>query len=235
MWGIDAIGYNVQTLKAIAPDAPVGSWSLILDPKWAAKFKDCGISILDAPDEVVSVVLIYLGKDPNSINPADLKAVEEVLGRIRPYVRMINSSQYIDSLANGDICLALGWNGDILMAKRRAEEAGQGVQIGLGLPKEGSVVWFDMLAIPADAPHTDNAYALINYLMRPDVAAANSKLVHYANGNAASLPLLDPTIRNDAGIYPTKDVTARLYPSLARTPEYMRLMNRAWTRFTTGR
>jgi len=235
MWGTDAIGYNLQKVKAIDPNAPVGSWNLILDPKWAAKFKDCGISVLDAPDEVVGVVLAYLGKDPNSENPADLKAAEDVLMKVRPYIRMIHSSQYIDSLANGDICVALGWSGDILQAKNRAKEAGQGVQIALSVPREGTVIWFDMLAIPADAPHPDNAHAFINFMMKPEVAAANSNIVHYANGNAAALPLLDPAVRNDAGVYPPKAVMDKLFPNLARTAEYTRLLNRTWTHFTTGK
>ena len=235
MWGTTAIGYNVKKIKAIAADAPVGSWQLVLDPKWAAKFKDCGISVLEAPDEVVGVILAYLGKDPNSEKPEDLKLAEDLLMKIRPSIRMINSSQYIDSLANGDICIALGWSGDILQSKNRAIEAGQGVDIALSVPKEGTIIWFDMYAIPADAPHPDNAHAFINFMMKPEVAAANSDLVHYANGNAASLPLIDPAVRNDPGVYPPKEVMDKLFPNLARSPEFTRLMNRSWTRFTTGK
>jgi putrescine transport system substrate-binding protein len=235
MWGTTAIGYNVKKLRAIAPDAPVGSWQLVLDPKWAAKFKDCGISVLEAPDEVIGVILAYLGKDPNSEKPEDLKLAEDLLMKIRPSIRMINSSQYIDSLANGDICIALGWSGDILQSKNRAIEAGQGVDIALSVPREGTIIWFDMYAIPADAPHPDNAHAFINFMMKPEVAAANSNLVHYANGNAASLSLIDPTVRNDPGVYPSKEVMDKLFPNLARSPEFTRLMNRTWTRFTTGK
>jgi putrescine transport system substrate-binding protein len=235
MWGTDAIGYNVKKVKAIDPKAPVDSWSLILDPKWAAKFKDCGISVLDAPDEVVGVVLAYLGKDPNSENPADLKAAEEVLMKVRPYIRMIHSSQYIDSLANGDICISLGWSGDILQSKSRAEEAKQGVEIAMTVPKEGTIIWFDMYAIPADAPHPGNAHAFINFMMKPEVAAANSNFVHYATGNAAAVPLLDPAVRDDPGVYPPPEVMAKLFPNLARSPEFTRELNRTWTRFTTGK
>jgi putrescine transport system substrate-binding protein len=235
MWGTDAIGYNVKKIQAIDPKAPLDSWSMILDPKWAAKFKSCGISVLDAPDEMVAVTLAYLGKDPNSEKPEDLKAAEDVIMKIRPYIRMIHSSQYIDSLANGDICLSLGWSGDILQAKSRAEEAKQGVDIALSVPKEGTIIWFDMYAIPADAPHPDNAHAFINYMMKPEVAAANSNVVHYANGNAAALPLLDPAVRNDPGVYPPKETMDKLFPNLAHSPEYTRLLNRTWTRFTTGK
>jgi putrescine transport system substrate-binding protein len=235
MWGTDAIGFNVKKVQAIDPKAPVDSWSLILDPKWAAKFKDCGISVLDAPDEVLGVVLAYLGKDPNSENLDDLKAAEEVLMKVRPYIRMIHSSQYIDSLANGDICVALGWSGDILQSKSRAAEAGQGVEIAMTVPKEGTIIWFDMYAIPADAPHPDNAHAFINYMMKPEVAAANSNFVHYATGNADAVALLDPAVRDDPGVYPPKEVMDKLFPNLARTPEFTRALNRTWTRFTTGK
>jgi putrescine transport system substrate-binding protein len=235
MWGTDGIGYNVKKVQAIDPKAPVDSWTLILDPKWAAKFKDCGISVLDAPDEVVGVVLAYLGKDPNSENPDDLKLAEDLLMKIRPYIRMIHSSQYIDSLANGELCVVLGWSGDILMAKQRAIDAGQGVEISLSVPKDGTIIWFDNYAIPADAPHPDNAHAFINYMMRPEVAAANSNLVHYANGNAASVALLDPSVRDDPGVYPPAETMAKLFPNLARSPDFTRLLNRTWTRFTTGK
>ena len=235
MWGTDAIGYNVKKVQAIDPNAPVDSWALILDPKWAAKFKDCGISVLDAPDEVVGVALAYLGKDPNSENLDDLKAAEDLLMKIRPYVRMIHSSQYIDSLANGDICVTLGWSGDILQSKSRAEEAGQGVEIAMTVPKEGTIIWFDMYAIPADAPHPNNAHAFINYMMKPEVAAANSNFVHYATANKDAVPLLDPSVRDDPGVYPPQEVMDKLFPNLARSPEYTRELNRAWTRFTTGK
>jgi putrescine transport system substrate-binding protein len=234
MWGTDGIGYNEGKIKAIDPNAPVDSWDLIFDPKWSSKFKDCGISVLDAPDEVVGVVLAWLGKDPNSESLDDLKAAEEVLMKIRPNIRMIHSSQYIDSLANGDICITLGWSGDILQAKSRAEEAGQGVNINMTVPKDGTIIWFDMYAIPADAPHPDNAHAFINFMMKPEVAAANSNFVHYATGNAAAIPLLEATVRDDPGVYPPKETMDKLFPNLARSPEFMRNLNRTWTRFTTG-
>ena len=235
MWGTDGIGYNVKKVQAIDPKAPLDSWNLILDPKWAAKFKGCGISVLDAPDEVVGVVLAYLGKDPNSEKPEDLKAAEDVLMKVRPYIRMIHSSQYIDSLANGDLCISLGWSGDVLQAKGRAAEAGQGVEIAYNVPKEGTIIWFDNYAIPADAPHPDNAHAFINFMMKPEVAAANSNFVQYANGNAASVPLLDAAVRDNPGVYPPPEVMAKLFPNLARSAEFTRQLNRTWTRFTTGK
>ena len=235
MWGTDAIGYNVRKIKAIAPDAPVNSWRILFDPAWASKFKNCGISILDAPDEVVGVILAYLGRDPNSEDLNDLKMAEEVLMKIRPYVRTVNSSEYINGLATDELCVVMGWSGDILQAKVRAEEAGQGTEIAMNVPIDGTVIWFDMFAVPADAPHPDNAFAFINFMMTPDVAAANSNYVHYANGNAASVPLLDPEVRYDIGVYPPPETMAKLFPNLAHTQEFTRALNRTWTRFLTGK
>ena len=235
LWGTDALGYNVQKAKQAAPGAPLDSWKVLFDPAWAAKFKDCGISVLDAPDEVIGVVLAYLGKDPNSENLDDLKLAEETLMKIRPYIKTINSSPYIDALANGDLCLVLGWSGDILQAKSRAEEAKQGVEIGMSVPSDGTIIWFDMYAIPADAPHPKNAHAFINFMMEPKVAAANSNFVHYANGNSASAPYLDPAVANDPGVYPPPEVMAKLFPNLARSQEFTRELNRTWTRFMTGK
>jgi putrescine transport system substrate-binding protein len=235
MWGTDGVGYNEGKIKAIMPNAPLDSWDMILEPKVVAKFKDCGVSVLDAPSELSAVILAYLGKDPNSQDPADLKLVENKLMSIRPYIRMIHSSQYIDALANGEICLALGWSGDVLQARDRAEEAGQGNVIRYYVPREGTIIWFDMYAVPADAPHPDNAHAFINFMMKPEVAAANSNFVKYATGNAASVPLVNEDVRNDPGIYPPPEVRAKLFPDLSETEEFTRLLNRTWTRFTTGK
>ncbi len=233
-WGTDGIGYNEAKIKAIMPNAPVDSWDLIFDPKILAKFKDCGVSILDAPAEVRSLILAYLGKDPNSQDAADLALVEKKLLEIRPYVRKINSSQYIEDLANGEVCIALGWSGDVLQSRDRAAEAGQGTVIKFSIPKEGTIIWFDMLTIPADAKHVDNAHQFINYMMDPQVAANNSNTVNYANGNGASLALVNDEVKNDPGIYPTTEVKAKLFPELATGEEYTRLLTRTWTRFSTG-
>jgi putrescine transport system substrate-binding protein len=235
MWGTTGVGYNEGKIKAIMPNAPVDSWDLIFDPKVVSKFKDCGVSVLDAPSEVLAVLLAYIGKDPNSQDAADLKLVEEKLMAIRPYVRMIHSSQYIDALANGEICLALGWSGDVLQARDRADEAGQGNVIKYFVPKEGTIIWFDMYAVPADAPHPDNAHAFINFMMKPEVAAANTNFVNFATGNAAAFPLVNEDIRNDPGVFPPPEVKAKLFPDLSETDEFTRLLNRTWTRFTTGK
>ena len=235
MWGTDGIGYNEGMIKQIDANAPVDSWSIVFDPMWAAKFADCGISVLDAPSEVVGAMLAYLGRDPNSHNDSDLKAAEERLLAIRPYIRMIHSSNYIDALATGEICLAVGWSGDVLQARDRAAQAGQGNVIKYSVPKEGTVIWFDMYAIPIDAPHPDNAHTFINFMMRPEIAAANSNFVNYATGNAASLKLINEYVRDDPSVYPPAEVKAKLFPDLAETPEFTRLLNRSWTRFTTGK
>lgn len=234
MWGTDGIGYNVDKIKQIMPDAPLDSWALVLDPKYAARFKDCAISILDAASDIRSIVLIYLGKDPNSQSADDLKLVEEQLMKIRPYVRKINSSQYIEDLANGDLCIAVGYSGDVLQARDRAKEAGKGVNVAYALPKEGSIIWFDMMVIPADAKHPRNAHLFIDYLMQPEVAANNSNAVHYPNGNLASEELINPEVKNDPSVFPSAEVKAKLSPELAVGDDYNRLLTRAWTRFQTG-
>lgn len=235
MWGTDGIGYNVEKVKKIMPDAPLDSWSLVLDPKVAAKFKDCGISILDAASDIRSIVLIYLGKDPNSQDANDLKLVEEQLMKIRPYVRKINSSQYIEDLANGDLCIAVGYSGDVLQSRDRAAEANNGVTVAYSVPKEGTIMWFDMMSIPADAKHPKNAHLFMDYLMTPEVAAANSNAVNYANGNLASEQFIDAAVKSDPGVYPPAEVKAKLSPELAVGDDYNRLLTRTWTRFQTGK
>ena len=235
MWGTTGIGYDEAKVRKIDPNAPVDSWSFIFDPAVISKFKGCGVSVLEDPTDMVATALLYLGKDPNSQSEADLKLAEDALVRIRPYIRTITSSQYIDALANGDICVAVGYSGDMLQARDRAAEAGKPVQIKYSIPKEGALMWFDTLAIPADAQHPDNAHRFIDYLMRPEVAAKNSDFVNYANANLKATALVNEALRNDPGIYPTPEVKARLQPNLSKSAEFTRLLNRSWTRFTTGR
>ena len=241
MWGTTGIGYNSDKVaKAVGKDAPVDSWSLVYDPKYASKLKGCGIAVLDSPSEITSTVLTYLGKDPNSQSPEDLAKVEELLLKVRPYVRYIHSSQYINDLANGEICVAVGYSGDVLQARDRAAEAAEQnktkpIEIKYSVPKEGTIIWFDMMGIPKDAPHPNNAHAFINYIMKPEVAAAISNYVNYANGNAAATPLVNEEVRNDPGVYPPPEVKAKLFPDLSETPEFTRLLNRTWTTFRTGK
>jgi putrescine transport system substrate-binding protein len=234
LWGTSGIGYNVAKIRERMPDAPLGSWRMFYDPAVISKFKACGVSVLDAPSEVVSTVLVFLGKDANSLSADDLAQAEKVLLAIRPYLRYVDSSRYIEDLANGETCLALGWIGDVLQARDRARDAGKGIEIKYSLPREGAIMFFDMLAIPADAPHPDNALVFINYMLRPDVAAKNSSFVNYANGNSASWPLLPDRLRNDPNLYPPPEVRAKLVPNLAQPASYTRLLTRTWTRFKTG-
>jgi len=235
MWGTTGIGYDADRIQAIMPDAPTDSWSLVFDPTVVSKFKDCGVSFLDDPTDMVSTVLLWMGKDPNSQSTADLKLAEEALLKVRPYIRTIHSSQYIEDLANGSICIAVGYSGDVIQARDRAAEAGKAIDIRYSIPREGALMWFDMLAIPADAKHPRNALAFINYLLRPEVAAANANFVAYATANSAALPMIDEELRNDPGVFPTPEVKARLQPNLAKSAEFTRELNRAWTRFVTGR
>ncbi len=234
LWGTSGVGYNEDKIKAAMPDAPIDSFAMFYDPKVVSKFKDCGVAVLDAPSEVVGTVLIYLGKDANSEKPEDLAAAEKVLTSVRPYIKYINSSKYIEDLANGELCLALGWSGDVLQSRDRAVEAGNGVKIKYLIPKEGAVMFFDMLAIPADAKHVKNAYLFIDYLLRAEVAAKNSNFVNFANSNAASFSMISEDIRNDRGLYPTDEVKAKLVPDLAESAQFTRLLTRSWTRFKTG-
>ena len=235
LWGTTGIGYDADKVRAIMPDAPVDSWALVFDPAVVSKFKGCGVSVLEDPTDMVGTMLVFLGKDPNSESEADLALAEERLMAIRPYIRQISSSQFIEGLANGDLCIAIGYSGDVLQARDRAAEAGKPVDIRFSIPKEGALMWFDTLAIPADAKHPGNAHLFIDYLLRPDVAARNSNFVNYANANAASTPQVNEELRNDPGIYPDAATKARLQPNLAKSAEYSRQLNRAWTRFTTGK
>jgi putrescine transport system substrate-binding protein len=235
LWGTDGVGYNEDKILAIMPDAPVNSYDIFYKPEIVSKFKSCGVTILDAPSEVVGTVLLWMGRDPNSETPEDLAAAEKVLMSIRPFVRYVNSSKYIEDLANGEICLALGWNGDVLQARDRANEAKKGFKIKYNIPKEGSIAFFDMMAIPKDAKHVKNAHILINFLMRADVAARNSNFRRYASSNAASLPMVLDEVKNDPGIFPLPEVKAKLAPDLPESAKFARQLTRSWTRFKTGR
>ena len=234
-WGTSGVGYNEEKIKAALPDAPVDSFRMFYDPAVVKHFKDCGVTILDAPDEIVNTVLVYLGRTANSEKPEDLAAAEKVLMAIRPYIRYINSSKYIEDLANGEICLALGWSGDVGQSASRAKEAGKGNTIKYKIPKEGAVAFFDMLAIPADAAHPKNAHLFIDYLLRAEVSAKNSSVMHYASSNAAAYPLIDKAILDDPGIYPSAETKKHIVPDLPRSQAYTRLLTRMWTKFKSGR
>jgi putrescine transport system substrate-binding protein len=236
MWGTTGIGYNVKMVQQIlGPDARIDSWDIVFKPENLAKFKDCGVHMLDSADDIFPAALGYLGLDPNSTRQADLEQAAELVSKVRPYVRKFHSSEYLSALATGEICLVVGWSGDVMQARSRAAEAKNGVEIGYAIPKEGAQMFFDNLAIPADAPHVAEAYELINYLYRPEIAAKNSDFLSYANGNLASQKLIDPRIFNDKNIYPDEAALEKLFVITARDPATQRIINRLWTRVKTGR
>ncbi|MGA2188174.1 MAG: polyamine ABC transporter substrate-binding protein [Steroidobacteraceae bacterium] len=233
-WGTNGIGYNEKMVKQLAPDAPLDSWRLVFDPAVASKLAKCGISVLDSPAEMMRAVLNYLGRDPNSQLPKDLVDAEATLLKIRPFIRNINSSEYIEALANGDLCVAVGYNGDVLQARDRARDANKGIEIKYMVPKEGSILWFDMLAIPKDAPDPDSAYAYMNYIMTPQVSADISDFKRYATADSAAQALVLPAVLNDPDIYPPPEVRQKLAVQLADTPDQTRAITRMWQKFKTG-
>ncbi len=234
MWGTNGIGYNEKMVKAVMPDAPLDSWRLVFDPAVAAKVAKCGISLLDSPAEMMRAVYSYLGKNPNSQSADDLAQAEAALLKIRPYIRNFSSSEYIEALANGDLCISVGYNGDVMQARDRAREANKGIDIKYVVPKEGSILWLDVLAIPKDAPNPGSAHAFINYMMTPQVIADVSNFKRYANANLASQPLVLPAVKDDPGIYPPPEQRQSLAVQLADSPEQTRAITRVWQKFKTG-
>jgi len=236
MWGTTGIGYNIKAMHdRLGPDARIDSWNIIFKPENLAKFKECGVHMLDSSDDILPAALHYLGLDPNSTDPKELQRATDLMMRIRPYVRKFHSSEYINALASGEICLVVGWSGDIKQAQKRAVEAKNGVEIGYAIPKEGAQMWFDNLAITKDAEHVAEAYAFIDFMLRSEVAAKNSNLVSYANGNLASQKFIDKSVLDDKGIYPDAATMSRLYIVGARDQKSQRVINRLWTRVKTGR
>jgi putrescine transport system substrate-binding protein len=235
MWGTTGIGYNVKMAEKVLPGVTIDSWDIVFKPENLAKFKDCGIHMLDSADDILPAALSYLGIDPNSTKQADLEKAAELIGKIRPFVRKFHSSEYLGALASGEICFVVGWSGDVMQARSRAEEAKSGVEIGYTIPKEGAQMFFDNLAIPSDAKNVAEAYALIDYLYRPEVAAKNSDFLSYANGNLASQKLINPKILNDKNIYPDEATQKKLFVIVARDPATQRIINRLWTKVKTGK
>jgi putrescine transport system substrate-binding protein len=234
MWGTTGIGYNVDAVKARLGVDAVESWSVIFEPDTLAKFADCGVHMLDAADEMIPAALNYLGHDPDSKDKALIEEAGALLESLRSHVTSFNSSAYINALADGDACLAVGWSGDILQARDRAAEADNGVNVEYAIPAEGALMWFDQMAIPADAPHPENALVFIDYIMRPEVMAKASNYVYFANGNLASQPLLEEDVIGDPAIYPTEDTVGNLYVVLPYGPREQRLVTRLWTKIKTG-
>jgi putrescine transport system substrate-binding protein len=236
MWGTTGIGYNVKAVREVfGADAKIDSWDVVFKPEIIEKFKDCGVHMLDSSDDVLAAALNYLKLDPSTKNEADIQRAGDLVAQVRPFVRKFHSSEYLNALASGEICLVLGFSGDIKQAQKRATEAKRGVEVGYAIPREGAQLWFDNLAIPKDARNVAEAHELINFLMRGEIAAKNSNYVAYANGNAASQPLLDASVRDDKGVYPDEATMKTLYTISAHDQKTQRLMNRLWTRIKTGR
>jgi putrescine transport system substrate-binding protein len=232
-WGTTGIGINVDKVKARLGFIP-NSYDLLFDPATVAKLQDCGVTVLDSADEVLDIVANYLGGDPNGEDKAMLKKVENQMMKVRKYYRYFHSSNYINDLANGEICVALGWSGDVFQARDRAAEAESGVTVDYIIPKEGTQIWFDALAIPAGAPHPENAHAYINHMLRPEVMAGITNYVWYANAVPASKKTTDPEILADPAIYPTDEVKSRLFAGVVKSAKFTRLEVRSWNRIRTG-
>ena len=236
MWGTTGIGVNVSAVRErLGANAPLNSWSLVLNPSSIAKLKDCGVMLLDSPEDLIPSILPFYGFKSDSKRWDDITAVTDALYKVRGAVRKFHSSEYVNGLANGDVCLAVGYSGDVMQAKKRAEESKNGIEIAYFIPKEGALMWFDAFAIPKDAAHPAEAHAFIDYMMRPEVAAANTNFVSFANGNLAARKLVKPELLNNPGIYPDDTTMQRLSVNTAWNDSTQRFVTRAWTRVRTGR
>jgi putrescine transport system substrate-binding protein len=234
LWGTTGVVYNPDMVERTAGLREIASWGVIFDPAVASKVAKCGLTFLDSPDDVFSAAEIYLGTNPANEDFQELRAAERLLMKVRPFVRQFDSRNHAASLASGDICISISWSGFALGAVRQAAEAAVPVTLKYVIPKEGATVYFDVVAIPQDAPHPTNAHAFLNFLMEPQVIAKISNDLRYPNANKASVPLLDADLRDDPAIYVDEETWKRLHPSIAYTQAYSREMNRAWTRVKTG-
>lgn len=236
MWGTTGLGYNAKKVReTLGPEGKLDSWDIFFKPEVLAKFKDCGVHVLDSSDDVMPNALNYLGLNPNSKEQADLEKAADLMMKVRPSIRKFHSSEYLNALASGEICLVLGWSGDIKQAQKRAAEAKNGVEIGYAIPKGGAQMWFDNMAIPKDAKNVAEAHAFIDYMLRADVAAKNSNFISYANGNLASQKLIDKALLDDKSVFPDEATMASLYTITAHDQRTQRTMNRLWTKIKTGR
>ncbi|MGH8108503.1 MAG: polyamine ABC transporter substrate-binding protein [Arenimonas sp.] len=235
LWGTTGIGYNVEKITKIFGNTDVvNSWDLVFKPENLAKLKDCGVTFLDAGSEIIPTTLHAMGEDPNSFDPAVIDKAAAKLESLRPYITNFHSSEYIDALASGNICLVVGWSGDILQGKIRAKEAKNGITIGYSIPQQGSAMWFDMMAIPKTAKHPKNAHLFLNYLMRPDVIAEISNYKFYLNANTASTPLLNKDITEDPMVNPsTEIINTKLYGLAVLPPDVMKKYTTVWTDLKT--
>lgn len=234
MWGTTGYTYNEAMILERMPDAPVDSSALVFDPAVASRFADCGISFLEAPTEVIPAALLYLGRDPNSLAPEDLKAAEEVLKAVRPYIKYFSATKFLLDLPAGETCIAGSWSGDYAVATIRAREGGLDIRLKYSVPKEGSTIWFDAIYIPSDAPHPDNAHLFLNYLLRPEVIADVTNFTGYANANRSAYELVSPQFTGDPAIYPDAEILERLHTVHIAGPKEERRRTRAWTRAKSG-
>ena len=234
LWGTIGIGYNKDLVAKALPSVPLNSWRLIFDPDYASRLAGCGINFIDEPTGIVELVLMYLGKDPHALTLQDLAGVEKVLTEIRPYIRNIDTSGEIEAMANGDVCIALAYNGNMVQARNRAIAAKGSANVGFLIPAEGAPLWFTLLAIPHDAPHVNNAHMFINYMLNPRVIANVTNSVGYANAVPASAPFLEASIASDGAIYPTLDERKRLFVVTENTPDLTRAITRLWQKFKSG-
>ena len=232
-WGITGIAYDEAKVRARLPQAPVDSWSLLFDPAVAARLADCGIGLYEAPNIIVPSVLAWLGEPPNSEDAGKLERAQNALMAVRPYIRKVSSGSLVDDLATGELCVIIASNGDAMQAQERTRIAGNGERVRYSIPREGAVMWFDVAAVLADAPHPANAHRFIDFLMDPAIAAENSNAIHFPNGNAASQSSLQPELTNTA-IFPGPQLASRLIPERAKSEDYVRRRTRMWTRFRTG-
>lgn len=230
-WGTVGLGINQQAVQQRLPGVPLNSLDLLFKPQYASRLQDCGIAVLDSPQEVIAIALHYLGKDPYSSAAADLDAVQQLLAQLQPNLRYVGTGKHIDDLANGSICLALTYTGDAGMAAVRAAEAGQPFDVLFRIPQEGTLIWFDTMAIPVDAPHPEAARAFIDYMLKPEAIAELTNTLYFANANAASAPLLDKAVSGDPDIYPPTEVRATLFPERIQSLREQRLRTRLWTSF----
>jgi putrescine transport system substrate-binding protein len=234
LWGTTGFTYNVRMIRERMPDAPVDSGDMIFKPEVARRFADCGISFLDEPTDVIPLALLYLGHDPNSLDPADLAEVEKLLKGVRPYIRYFSSAKMLVDLPNEEVCIAMSWSGDYAQAMHRAREVGRAVDLAYTIQREGTLAWFDLWFIPADAPHPDNAHLFLNYLLRPEVIAAISNETRYAAPNPKAMPLLLPEVRNDPAVYPPDELRLKMHKGRLHDPKQERLRSRLWSRVKTG-
>jgi putrescine transport system substrate-binding protein len=235
MWFTTGIAYNAQRAKERLGDRPLDTWDIVFKPENLRKFADCGVYVLDSPEDLISIALNYMKLNPDSKNPSDIRRAADLLGGMRRYVKKFHSSEYINALANGDICLAIGWAGDAFQARNRAREANNGVDINYVIPREGTLMSMDTIAMPKDAPHPEEGLKFIDFLLRPEVAARNTSVTNFANGVIASRDFVDKEVLANKSVYPDPATMARLFTVTGYDQATQKVVTREWTRVKTGK